>query len=248
MLSAVMLVGGRSTRFGGDKYLFPVGGVPVVRRVYEAVSEVADRVYISTYGPERYAELARHLDGEPLLDAGPCAGPMRGIHTASLALSGEVMFVPGDLPYLRGGTLRRLVDMARRWGAEVASPMWGNGHVEFLVTYMADVGLARQVCEARPAARPSALHRAAASLLLAGTARLTDNPIEFTNLNTPSDLAHPNLRGPPTTRTIHIYRGTRRLELLRGDRDLLAAERAAYTSLGLHGLAEHVEADIRRTQ
>lgn len=56
-LSAIVLAGGKSSRMGKDKALLTVGGVPLLRLVYDVAIALSDSVYVVTPWPERYQNL-----------------------------------------------------------------------------------------------------------------------------------------------------------------------------------------------
>ena len=103
------MCGGRGTRLGGDieKPLLPIGGVPMVDRVLDALADSAvEQVYAVTTpdAPETRA----HLDG-------PCIETPGEGYVADLdrALSDDrvtrpVVTVAADLPLLTGGVVDRV--------------------------------------------------------------------------------------------------------------------------------------------
>jgi len=77
-LSAVLLCGGKSRRFGSEKGLACFRGVPLAERIITALSQISDDILISTNQPDLYRPLGRPL----VEDIYPGFGPISGIHAA----------------------------------------------------------------------------------------------------------------------------------------------------------------------
>ncbi len=96
MLSLVIQAGGQSSRMGQDKALMSFLGRPLIERVLERVSVIADEVVIVTNHPEGY----RYL-GLPLFpDVIPERGALGGLYTAlKVGSHPEVALVACDMPF-----------------------------------------------------------------------------------------------------------------------------------------------------
>src|SRR6185312_6472066 len=99
-VGAIVLAGGRSSRFGRDKLAEPVGGRPMLDRAIDAVRVVATDIVVVTTP-----------DGSPRLsaevtiarDARPFEGPLAGLAAGLAALDPSVrrsIVVGGDMPTL----------------------------------------------------------------------------------------------------------------------------------------------------
>ena len=83
---AVVVAGGRSTRFGDrDKAVAPLAGVPMIRRVADRLDPVTDRLVVNCRGDQR-AAVEDALAGHPgpvryAEDPEPDGGPTAGIRT-----------------------------------------------------------------------------------------------------------------------------------------------------------------------
>ncbi|MFC4358527.1 molybdenum cofactor guanylyltransferase [Halobium salinum] len=92
MRAAVIIAGGRSTRFGdADKAVADLAGVPMTRRVADRLVTVVDRVVVNCRADQRDA-LERAMAGYPLpvayaVDPDPDEGPMAGIRTGVRAVA-----------------------------------------------------------------------------------------------------------------------------------------------------------------
>jgi molybdopterin-guanine dinucleotide biosynthesis protein A len=118
-VGAIVLAGGRSSRFGRDKLAEPVDGRPMLERAIDAVREVATEVVV-----------VAAPDGSPAVAAGIIVvrdrsafeGPLAGLATGLAALAPEVervIVVGGDMPTLVPAVLERLLDLADRADAVI---------------------------------------------------------------------------------------------------------------------------------
>ena len=116
-VSAAILAGGKSWRMGRDKAWLDLGdGVPLVRRVANALAEVADELVVVT-GDPRYAELSYPL----VPDRYGEKGAFGGIATAVAATRGELVCVAAcDMPWPSPEVYRLLLRLAD--GYDVAIP------------------------------------------------------------------------------------------------------------------------------
>ena len=109
-VSAIVLAGGRSTRFGADKCRAPFAGTPVLQRVLDRVEDlrregrVDDVVVVGPWAPEGV-----HLELEPVRYLGPLGGLAHGLDTVD---SDVVLVLAGDHPLLATALLELLVDRA----------------------------------------------------------------------------------------------------------------------------------------
>lgn len=112
-VTAIVLAGGRSTRFGGDKLAALVAGRPLLHRAIHAVAEVADEVVV-VLAPDAPVPLLPGRPGTPIVIArdvvagrGPLAGLAAGL---AVATNPRAVLVAGDQPFLRVAVLRALLD------------------------------------------------------------------------------------------------------------------------------------------
>lgn len=117
-VSAAVMAGGRSSRFGRDKALLEIGGETLLQRTVATVKRVVDDVIV--LGP---AERVEQVDGVQVLqDELPDIGPLGGIYTALRARPGRALLVVAvDLPFLDTALLRHLVSL--RGEADVVLPV-----------------------------------------------------------------------------------------------------------------------------
>lgn len=95
--SAILLAGGASTRMGTNKAFLELEGAPLIARVLERVSVLADEVVIAANDAARFAPF--HARVVP--DVMPNVGPLAGICAGLEAVTHEVALVVAcDMPLL----------------------------------------------------------------------------------------------------------------------------------------------------
>ena len=106
-VSAIVLAGGRSARFGRDKLAEPVDGRPLLHRAIDAAAAVATEVVV--VAPPDVAPPVP--DGVRLVhDETPFEGPLAGCLTGLLAARESlVLVVGGDMPSLEPAVLALLI-------------------------------------------------------------------------------------------------------------------------------------------
>lgn len=111
--TAIVLAGGRSTRFGGDKLDVDIGGATVLDRSIEAVATIASEVIVAG----REAQDWRPVPGmaiRAVADHEPFGGPLQALSGALAAVTSEaVLVVAGDMPTLVPAVLELLVRRLR---------------------------------------------------------------------------------------------------------------------------------------
>lgn len=106
-VSAIVLAGGRSARFGRDKLVEPIDGRPLLHLAAEAMAAVATDVII--VAPPDVAPLLP--DGVRLVhDEAPFEGPLAGCMTGLVAARESLVVVAGgDMPSLEPTVLALLI-------------------------------------------------------------------------------------------------------------------------------------------
>jgi molybdenum cofactor guanylyltransferase len=98
MLTAAILMGGRSTRYGGrDKSALVVEGRTIFDRQVSELSQIADKILLvgGTTRPKPRPGVT------PIADLRPGCGPLGGLHAALTAARGKpVIVVACDMPYV----------------------------------------------------------------------------------------------------------------------------------------------------
>lgn len=114
-VAAVILAGGRSSRFGADKLAVHIDGRSILRRSVDAASAVADQVVIvaGTAG-DLPPDVAATDPVRVVRDPSPFEGPLAAVRVGLAAVDAElVLVVGGDMPDLVPAVLARLVATLR---------------------------------------------------------------------------------------------------------------------------------------
>jgi molybdenum cofactor guanylyltransferase len=131
MPDAVILAGGRSTRFGdSDKAFAELAGRAMIRRVADRLVSGTDRLVVNCRADQAGA-IAEAFEGYPnpvtfAEDPDPDEGPMAGIRTGLRAAESEYAFVVAcDMPFVEPALVSYLFERAR--GHDAAVPRVGDG-------------------------------------------------------------------------------------------------------------------------
>lgn len=106
-VSAIVLAGGRSSRFGGDKLVADVSGRSLLERAIEGVSAIADDiVVVLAPGDERSIGGSVRTVADPAPHGGPLIGLAAGLEVAAESI---VVVAGGDMPSLDADVLGLMV-------------------------------------------------------------------------------------------------------------------------------------------
>jgi molybdopterin-guanine dinucleotide biosynthesis protein A len=108
-VGAVVLAGGRSSRFGRDKLVERIGDRPLLALAVDAVSAVAADVVVVAHAPLVALPEAARVVTDPV----PFEGPLAGLATGLRALepgTQDAIVVGGDMPTLVPAVLARLLE------------------------------------------------------------------------------------------------------------------------------------------
>jgi molybdopterin-guanine dinucleotide biosynthesis protein A len=106
-VSAIVLAGGRSARFGRDKLAAPIDGRPLLHHAAEAVAAVAtDVIVVAPPGVDLAVPEGVRLVHDDVPFEGPLAGCMTGLIAAREPL---LVVVGGDMPSLEPAVLAVLI-------------------------------------------------------------------------------------------------------------------------------------------
>jgi molybdopterin-guanine dinucleotide biosynthesis protein A len=135
-LTGLVLAGGQSRRMGRDKALLDVGGVPMIRRVLDALRSVCVDVIIVTKMPETYHDFGARV----VADEHPQQAPLAGLCTGLGAAATPWVFAAAcDLPMLSAAAVRHLAALAPGYDAVVpyVEGRWHPLHAVYATTVRA---------------------------------------------------------------------------------------------------------------
>jgi molybdopterin-guanine dinucleotide biosynthesis protein A len=116
MLSVVIQAGGQSTRMGEDKALKLFLGRPLIQRVVDRLTLIADELFITTNQPADYAFLNLPL----IPDIEPGRGALGGLYTAiASAHHPAVAVVACDMPFASASLLGMAADLLEHEAVDV---------------------------------------------------------------------------------------------------------------------------------
>jgi molybdopterin-guanine dinucleotide biosynthesis protein A len=129
--AAIVLAGGRSSRFGSNKAVQALAGKPLICHVVERVSNVADHVLVVIgHGEPRaeyHAVLSSHV--RVINDELEGKNPLVGIVTGLKAAKSEYAAVLAcDIPFVNDAVIEHLFRSAS--SSDAAIPRWNTGRIE----------------------------------------------------------------------------------------------------------------------
>lgn len=180
---AVVLAGGSSSRFGGDKLGAVVDGIALLDRVLAATSGAHQRIVV---GERRPVQVDVLWTSERPPGGGPAAGLVAGL---ALVTAPEVALLAGDLPYVGASTLERLLAAGARLDGAVLVD--STGRRQTLCCVVAAGALRGR------AARQADWHGCSVHSLLAGLrlAEVAARAGEAHDVDFPHDLDEPQEAG-----------------------------------------------------
>jgi molybdopterin-guanine dinucleotide biosynthesis protein A len=124
MLTICVQAGGESRRMGQDKALMPFLGRPLIQRVVDRLTPIADEFIVTTNRPEDYRFL-----GLPLFpDLKPGRGALGGLYTALSSATCEIVAVVAcDMPFASAALIEAASKLLAKEDADVAIPDSGGG-------------------------------------------------------------------------------------------------------------------------
>ncbi|HID56154.1 TPA: molybdenum cofactor guanylyltransferase [Candidatus Poribacteria bacterium] len=128
-ISAILLAGGRSSRFKKDKALIPWEGKPLILRQIEMLKPIFNEIIVVTGDERRYENM---LDVTVVEDLIKGKGPLGGIHAGlSFSSNDYNLILPCDMPMLDEKVISLLLEEIEDW-ARIILPVV-RGYVEPLV-------------------------------------------------------------------------------------------------------------------
>src|SRR5512145_1418479 len=119
MLTVCIQAGGESSRMGEDKALKTFLGRPLIQRVVDRLSSIADEVIVTTNRPEDYAFLNLPL----FPDLKPGRGALGGLYTAIASAKYPIVAVVAcDMPFASASLLEAASKLLVDEDADVVIP------------------------------------------------------------------------------------------------------------------------------
>jgi molybdenum cofactor guanylyltransferase len=105
-VTGVILAGGKSSRYGKNKALVKINGIPLIENVIRVMGPLFQDLVLITNTPDEYAYLELPMY-EDLIKG---LGPIGGIYTALNSIANDAgFFVACDMPFLNPDLIRYMV-------------------------------------------------------------------------------------------------------------------------------------------
>ncbi|WP_448584180.1 molybdenum cofactor guanylyltransferase MobA [Thermocrinis sp.] len=99
MMECYILAGGKSKRFGEDKTLFSIGGVPCIQRMVHEAKKVCNKIFVVSKNTEKYSFLK---DVELVKDIFERQLPLIGLYTAlNHTKEDRIVVLSADMPLIK---------------------------------------------------------------------------------------------------------------------------------------------------
>ena len=116
-VTGVILAGGKSSRYGTNKALAKINGIPLIEKVIRVMGSLFQDLVLITNTPDEYA----YLELPMYEDIIKGLGPIGGIYTALQSIENDAgFFVACDMPFLNPDLIRHMVKI--RGGFDVVIP------------------------------------------------------------------------------------------------------------------------------
>jgi molybdopterin-guanine dinucleotide biosynthesis protein A len=120
-IAGLILVGGKSSRYGSNKALVEVEGVRLIERVVRVMRGLFEEVILLTNTPHEYAYLGLPMVEDLIKGLGPFGGVYTGLETISRDAG---FFVACDMPFLQEALILHLVASRKGFDAVVPRVGW----------------------------------------------------------------------------------------------------------------------------
>jgi molybdopterin-guanine dinucleotide biosynthesis protein A len=107
-VSGIVLAGGKSSRYGKNKALVSINGVPLIKRVLRVMKPLFPSIVIITNTPDEYAFLDLPMFEDRIKGLGPLGGILTGLQVIP---ENAGFFVACDMPFLNSDLIRYLASV-----------------------------------------------------------------------------------------------------------------------------------------
>lgn len=122
-VTGVILAGGKSLRYGRNKALVKIDGIPLIERVINVMGSLFRHLILITNTPDEYSYLKLPMH-EDLIKG---LGPLGGIFTALMTIRNEAgFFVACDMPHLNRELIHHMVEVRYDFDAVVPRTQEGT--------------------------------------------------------------------------------------------------------------------------
>jgi len=119
-ICGVILAGGKSSRYGRNKALVEIDGVPLIERAINVLKDLFQRVILITNTPAEFVDFNLPMEEDIIKGL----GPLGGIYTALHSIPEEYgFFVACDMPFLNPQLITHMMDIREQY--DVVAPKIG---------------------------------------------------------------------------------------------------------------------------
>ena len=135
--TSIVLAGGRGSRLGKEKHTEPVAGRSLIERVIERLSPLSTEILIVISQRQSRSSFTSYAQVRMVVDLHAGGGPLGGIYTGLVQSSSfSNLAVACDMPFLNGGLLRYMIDLAP--GFDIVMPRIGDYREPLHAVYTRD--------------------------------------------------------------------------------------------------------------
>jgi len=118
-ISAVILAGGKSKRFGKNKAFFKIGGIILIDQIVEKMGKLSNEIIIVTNILKKLDYLTKkfnYLNIKLIKDIIPHKGSLGGIYSGLLfAKNNSIFVVACDMPFLNTSLLKYIISFSEEY-------------------------------------------------------------------------------------------------------------------------------------
>ena len=153
-LAILILIGGKSTRFGTEKAIIELLGKPLILHQIETLSKIDQDVFLVAHSEEQIFQYRKEIefpklitfivDDRSMFNHPKMFKPMLGIFSGLKELAKKnfkkAFILSCDMPLIRAEVIELMIQQAE--GYECVIPRWKNGFLEpYLAIYPVEKGL-----------------------------------------------------------------------------------------------------------
>jgi len=183
-MTGVVLIGGKSKRFGRDKVLSQFKGKPLIEHVVTTIQPLFDEIILIGH-KRKGLETFRVAE-----DIRPGCGPLGGIYTALSVTDAEYCFVCAtDMPNLSSGLISHMISQTD--DHDIVMPMWSKGREPLHAIYRRSlIPYAASLLDQNILKIFSLIEKADTLFIPEETIRMFGDPsVLFSNINTQHDMS-----------------------------------------------------------
>jgi len=185
-ITGIILAGGKSLRYGSNKALEKIEGIPLIERVIHTMKGVFQTLILITNSPKEYAYLQLPMHRDIITGLGPLGGIYTGLETISNEAG---FFVACDMPFLNIDLIRHMVEMRDHFDAVVPKIDWKFEALHALYSKRC-LPFVRELIDAGGYQVINFFHRIRVRYLEEEEIRVLDPHMKsFININKPEEMA-----------------------------------------------------------